>query len=640
MNRKQRRAAGSSAADHGAVSEMFAAAVVLHQQGRLNQAVAAYRRALAVAPSVAALHNNLGLALKGLGRLREAVAAFRQAITCDPALAEAHNGLGNSLADLGQHPAAVAALRQAIALRPDQAPAHNNLAIVLREMGRLDEAEAAGRAALALASDAAEPHNTMGTIRRDQGRPDEAEACYRQAIARDPAHPQAHVNRAAVLRAMGRHTDALAAGEGAVTITPKSAEAWNTLGACRWDLDDIEGAETAWRRAARLAPGLAAAWANLANVRRAREDLEEAEEAARRAVSLDAGSGYAHNVLGMVLRDGGRFDEAERAFCRAVTAAPAAAEAHVNLGMMLLLRGDYTAGWAEYEWRRRAAAGGPMRPFTQPPWGGEPLAGRSLLLHGEQGLGDVLQFARYATVLAERGARVVLEADAALTRLLTGVPGVAAVIAIGAERPACDWHLPLMSAPHALGTTLATIPAAIPYLRAESGDAARWSALLAGRPGPKVGLAWAGNPNLGDCRGGAANRRRSIAPERLAPLLRLRNITFVSLQKGEAAAQIAALPPDLRPVDLMGRVDDFADTAALVAGLDLVIAVDTAVAHLAGALGKPLWLLSRFDGDWRWLRDRDDSPWYPTARIFRQRRADDWDEVVGRVEAALRERFP
>jgi hypothetical protein len=299
--------------------------------------------------------------------------------------------------------------------------------------------------------------------------------------------------------------------------------------------------------------------------------------------------------------------------------------------------GDLARGWAAYEWRWRTARfAARAGRFAQPPWlGAEAPAGKTILLHAEQGFGDTLQFCRYAAPVAARGARVVLEVARPLARLMATLDGVAAVVAEGDELPAFDLHCPLMSLPLAFGTTLETVPPPARLVPVPERVAA-WQLRLAAVEGIRVGLVWAGSSNKTYPEGRAIDRRRSITLDHYLPLAAVAGVSFVSLQKGEAALRGAAPPPGMALLDATDGLADFADTAALVAALDLVISVDTAVAHLAGSLGKPVWILTQFDADWRWLAGRLDSPWYPTARLFRQPEIGDWASVIADVVAALR----
>jgi hypothetical protein len=336
----------------------------------------------------------------------------------------------------------------------------------------------------------------------------------------------------------------------------------------------------------------------------------------------------------VVLQQLRRLDEAMESFERALALNPQEPEAHFQQAMCRLALGDFAEGWRQYEWRWKARQlESSVRDMAAPLWlGAEDLGGRTVLLHGEQGFGDVLQFCRYAPAVAARGGRVVLEVLAGLERLLARLDGVERIVTRGHPLPPCDVHAPLMSLPLALGAG----PEAPPYLSPDPADVARWAERLAGVDALKVGLCWAGGARPDQPVARAIDLRRSLSLEAFAPLAGIAGVRFYSLQKGPPAAQLASLPWAGPPiVDWTGELNDFADTAALVSQLDLVIACDTSTAHLAGGLGRPVWILNRFDTCWRWGVGREDSPWYPTARLFNQSAAGDWAGVVEAVKAEL-----
>lgn len=327
----------------------------------------------------------------------------------------------------------------------------------------------------------------------------------------------------------------------------------------------------------------------------------------------------------------GQIDEAIAAYRRALALNRGLAEAHNSLGLALLLQGEFLPGWDEYEWRwKMKDFPSPQRNLDQVQWTGQPLEGRTLLLHAEQGIGDTLQFIRYLPLIRRLGASIIVECPSELQRLIRPIASGHRVGVTGQPLPPFELHCPLMSLPRVFGTMLDSIPREIPYLRADADDIQTWKDRLGeDLPSLKVGLAWAGSPNH------AEDRYRSIALDRLGPLGQVPGIRFVSLQKGHAATQTNKLPHGMQLIDISEEINDFADTAALIANLDLVIAVDTAVAHLAGAMGAPVWVLLPFAPDWRWMLDREDSPWYPTMRLFRQPLRGDWDSVIARVVRAL-----
>ena len=450
------------------------------------------------------------------------------------------------------------------------------------------------------------------------GRPAEAERLYRQVLAAHPDRAEAYSNLGAALQDLGRLDEAVKAYHQALALDSRQAATHANLGTALMDLGSLEDAAASLQRALTLQPESAAAWSNYGNA----------------------------------LTRLGRLEAAMSAFQRALALQPDYAEAHHNLAFALLARGDFTRGWAEHEWRWQCAQFvEAAREFPMPRWDGTSLAGQTILLHAEQGFGDTIQFVRYAPLVAARGGRVVLECQPQLRRLLAGNEvqsresrverrahrdfrggadmGVADVVAQGEPLPACDLHAPLMSLPFIFGTTLDTVPAAVPYLRVRPALVEDWSHRLATIPGPRVGLVWAGNPHHRN------DAFRSVPLAALAPLGATPGLSLVSLQKGPGAEQLRDAPLGLFLYNLGPQLTDFADTAAALLHLDLLITVDTAVAHLAGALGRAVWLLVPAVCDWRWLEERADSPWYPTMRLFRQHRRGDWAPVVARVAATL-----
>jgi Flp pilus assembly protein TadD len=491
-------------------------------------------------------------------------------------------------------PAAAAIGREVLALQPKLAEALHLMGAIALQRERFDEAVGLIEQAIALDGKAASFHNSLGQAQRGRGATNLALASYERALALNPRFGPAHANIAQLFLAG----------------PPAAAVAYH-------------------RQLAAALPRNAIARANLAYMIERTGDLAGAETVYREALALEPNQVVAHVNLGIVLADLGRIDEAMAHYRTALALDPGNADAHNALGLALLLRGDYGQAWPHHESRPRDWVG----EFRVPRWQGEPLDGQRILLHAEQGMGDTLQFIRYVPMVAMRGGRIVLAVSPALARLVEGMAGVEQVV-IGSTPPGgLDWHCPLMSLPLAFGTTIETIPAEMPYLHAGATEVAAWREVVAAIPGLRIGLVWGGSSRIGQPHAVAIDRRRSLPLAALAPLADVRGCSFVSLQLGPPACQ--APPPGLVLHDFTHRFGDFASTAALVAVLDLVITVDTAVAHLAGALGKPVWLLNRFDTCWRWLLDRDDSPWYPTLRQFRQPAPGDWRTPVARIAAAL-----
>jgi len=541
-------------------------------------------------------------ALKGLferanaeqaaGRLAEAEATCREILARDETHAAAWHLLAVLAFRAGNPQAAAVHIERAVALAPARADCRCNRGFILRALDRDDDAETAFRQAIERDPDMVEAHYQLGNLLRETRRPADAEASYRRVLELVPAHHQAH----------------------------------NNLGAALGELDRFDEAAEHFRRAIALKPEYAEAHSNLAHASRAVGQAREAEAAARRALAIAPRFATAHLNLGLALQDLGRLDAALDSFRQARMCDPGYAKAHACEGMVLLLRGDLAAGWEKYEARWRLDEL-PPRKFVQPQWRGEPLDGRTILLHAEQGFGDAIQFLRYVPRVVARGGKVVLEVQPPLVPLARRISGIT-VIARGEPLPAFDLHCPLLSLPLAFGTTLDTIPSGTPYLTVAPDRIAHWQARIGTAPGRKIGFVWAGSAVHRN------DRHRSMPLDQLAPLLGVEGVRWFSLQVGPRAADLPA-HTGAPIVDLAAELVDFGETAAAIAALDLVICADTAVAHLAGALGRPVWVMLPFAPDWRWFTGRDDSPWYPSMRLFRQTRAGDWGAVAERMRGAL-----
>ncbi|HET9734079.1 MAG TPA: tetratricopeptide repeat protein [Burkholderiales bacterium] len=478
----------------------------------------------------------------------------------------------------------------------------------------------------------------MAAIAADAGRTEEGLEWTRRAQASDPSAAGPHYVAGRLWQGAGRLADAEASYRRAIALQPGHARAYNNLGGVLHMQGNLDGALAAYRKALDLEPGLAQANQNYASIVRDTGVLERAAQGYRRQTLANPRDALAFNDLGNTLRELGRHDEALAAYAQALAIEPELAEAHFSRAFVLLLRGEYAEGWREYEWRWRIPAfNGPARRFAQPIWDGARTGG-AILLHAEQGLGDTLQFARYAAPVAARCASVVLECQPELRSLMEGVPGVARVVARGEPLPAFDAHAPLMSLPARFGSTLENLPWGGPYVRAEPQRIERWRSVLdadaasLGTVRLRVGLVWAGRPQQWD------DRKRSISLAAMAPLSRAAGTIFYSLQVGAAAAQASAPPSGMRLIDHAARIADFSDTAALATLLDLVITIDTSVAHLGGAMGLPTWVLVAHAPDWRYHLARADNPWYPSMRLFRQARDGDWADAIEAVADALVQR--
>ncbi|MCA7897370.1 tetratricopeptide repeat protein [Burkholderia cepacia] len=595
------------------------------------------------APAVAALHIAAVCAL-GLNRLVDAEAWWRRAIDAMPAFEPACDGLGALLVSQGRLADAEALLRRQLAsVTPLRASHHHRFGKVLEALGRLDEAEQAFGQALLIEPQSADVLTDLGNLLRVLGRHAEAELAYRLAITVRTDSVLAHANLGAILVDMQRLPEAEAASRQALVLCPDHPEAHYNLGVALQNLDRLPEAEAAYRDAIRCRPGLPQPHNNLGCVLRAQGRHDEAMAVFAEALSLAPDMAEVHYNLGTTFAHAGRHDDAERAYRRALELRADYGDARFGLATLLLGLGRFEEGWRRYESRYEHAAFVHRRTrevLRCAQWQGEPLAGKTLLVWQEDGLGDMLQFSRYfAEYRARHAARVVFACQPALHRLMATVDGVDAVLdheTATAQAAQFDYWTSLLSTPMHMGTTLDTIPPPV-RLAPDPASVARWRASLDVLPaGPRVGLVWKGNPKH---HNDAHRSLPSLAL--LTPLWSVPGVNFVSLQKGQGEDEARQPPGGLPLLHLGSEIDDFADTAAIVAQLDLVVCVDTSTAHLAASLGKPCWvLLPNQDVDWRWMHGRDDSPWYPgTVRLFRRGRDESWIRLAERLRAAFAAHF-
>lgn len=642
--------------------------------GQAEAAVKMAAAAVTAAPTMGAAWVVLGQALKAAERMDEAERAYGEAIRLDGMDALARMGMGELRIAAGHPQEAIREFELALARRPAMAAAHLGLGNALALLGRNEEALERYEAALALRPRHPECEFAAGFALARLGRQKEAETRYRCALVMRPDFAAAWINLGSLLRDEGRELEAEAALRRALELRPDLISGWVNLALLERDRRRPEAAEANLRRAFALNPNQVETLVAWCQFRAAERDVAGAREWMRWALERKDEFDEAVNMHGIVLHlegrfaeaipeferaealgnraaasnrgnsllDMGRMEEALKAHETAVKLEPESAGARYNLALTQLRLGDWERGWKGYEarWRFREVHRWPRR-FTQPRWNGEELHGERVLLHAEQGLGDTIQFCRYAALVAARGGVPVLDVQPAaekLMRLLAVVrAGLAETAAMSTNATEFDLECPLMSLPAVFQTTVETVPWTGPYLSTEE-ELAREKrmqfavARVDARSGPRVGLAWAGNPKY------KADAARSMRLKTLHPLLRAVDANWISLQKGEAAEQLARLPEDVLVVDGSSGERDLAETAALVAMLDLVITTDTCIAHLAGAMAKPVWILLPHLADWRWMEAPERTPWYPTARLFRQRAAGDWTGVVERVVGELRQR--
>ncbi|HEV3426088.1 MAG TPA: tetratricopeptide repeat protein [Paraburkholderia sp.] len=584
--------------DPAHVDALHLLGVLRHQLGQHAEAAALVGRAADLRPQDAALQLNLGNALKALGQLDGAIERFRNALTLAPTFALAHYNLGNAYAAAGRHEDAADAFQKSLRLQPANASSHNNLGNALHALGRHEEAIASFQRALELHPGHAGAHNNLGMALNALGKADEAVAQFRAAISAQPRFVAAHFNLANTLDATGQHAGALGAFEVVLALQPQFPPALFGLGNALAAMGRHREALPRFERVVGLDPQFALAWLSL---------------------------GTAHHALGA-------HEAAVRAFDQALRLRPDLASAHMNRALAWLTLGDFARGLPEYEWRLKTVA--QRAPQTLPRWNGEPIETRTLFVHAEQGFGDTLQFVRFAPLAAQRAARVVLEVQPQLVPILApaALEWRVTLIAQGAPRPQADLQCPLLSLPLALGTTVDTIPARTPYLSVPPTYGRKWRGSIGGHAKRKIGLAWSGRVQQ--------HENRTMPLAELEPLFALDGIDWIVLQPNLSAAECATLDAHPRAGSIHRfdrRVGDFADTAAIIERLDAVVSIDTSIAHLTGALRKPLWLMLPFAADWRWFTDEPRSAWYPGARLVRQPQPGAWADVVANVARELRD---
>lgn len=543
----------------------------------------------------------MGFLMAQSGRFAESIDWFQRAIRVNPLYGDLYGNLGFAQHSLGQFDDAVRSYERALQLNPNDTNSLCNLSNTLKAQGKVDAAIERLQRAIRLNPNDATLHNNLGTALKAQGNLDQAIACYQQALRIDPNDTSAHCNMGTALMSQAR----------------------------------LDAAVDSFHRALKLNPRLHVAHSNLGATLQKQEKLDEAAASYRRALDLVPNYAESHNNLGTLLQKQMKCEQAIASYRQAINLVPDYAEARYNLGTALLQTGDFTSGWQEYEFRVKTI---PLLELNRPKWDGSSLAGRRILLLAEQGLGDTLQFIRYAPLLKAQGGHVIVASQPALMELLKWCPGIDEIIeqpkSADSPLPHFDVYLHLISLSGAFGTTLDSIPNQVPYLQPATDLVAQWRHRLGHGDDLKVGIAWQGN---------RANPRDAIRSHRLAELEQIGKIPGIklfSLQKGDGREQIQQLAGRMSVTDFTDQMSatngPFLDLTAMMSSLDLVISADTSIAHLAAALGRPVWLALNHSSDWRWLRDREDSPWYPTMKIFRQPSAGDWRNVFGRMEDALR----
>lgn len=604
--------------------------VIALQTGDHTKAVDLISKAITNCPNNAGFHSNRGLALHGLKQMDAAIADYTRAIALQPDHAEAYFNRGLARYELNQTDAAIADYSQAISLKPDYVQAYSNRALAFQATHQPGAAVADYSEAIKLNPNLAEEYTNLGLAFQSLNQLDAALACHDRAIAIKPNLAEAYSNRGATLQALSQLDAALANHNQAVALKPDSAVAYSNRGATLQALGRLDAAITDFNQAIALKPDYAEAYSNRGTALQALNQLEAALANHYQAIVLKPEHAQAYSNLGATLQALNQLEAAISSYDQAIRLQPDHAEAQANKSMALLLSGDFVNGWVSYEWRwENKKTGLQKRNFSQPRWSGaESISGKTILLYAEQGLGDTLQFCRYAKLVNDLGTRVILEVPPALSGLLDKLDGVSELVTQGAPLPDFDYHCPLLSAPQAFKTDLGSIPRAARYLSSDTEKCAYWEKKLGAKDAPRIGLAWSGST------GHINDHNRSIELQRLLQYLP-DGLQYISLQRDVRTADMEVLRqfPDI--LHFGDELHDFTDTAALCEQVDLVISVDTSITHLSAALGKPTWILLPFSPDWRWLLDREDSPWYPSAKLYRQENTGNWHGILTRLNRDL-----
>jgi tetratricopeptide (TPR) repeat protein len=620
------------AADGNNAEALHLLGVIAHRVGRNDAAVQQVRQAIAAAPEVASYYNTLGYLLRLGGHYSDAVAALERAIALQADYADAFNNLGIAHAESGSLEAAEKAYRKAMDCRSEFPEAQNNLGNLLYRMGRIEESLAAFDAATTLRPDYAEAHANRGDAFLNQGKLAEAAEAYRKAVEAGPNWPNGWYKLGNAFFQANQFDNALKAYQRCIDLNPNFMRGLTNLGATLEKLARYEEAAMILRHALVLSPNDVSALKNLGHVVLKLGHVGEGLHLLRRAVELSPEDADAHYSLGNALLRMERLQEALNCYKRVRDLQPTAARAYFAPAAVLLMNGQYNEGWATYESRfDMAAYKSNVANVHERLWDGSPLAGRRLLVHVEQGFGDTLMFIRYVPLLRERvgeGA-IYLACEPELHSILQSLPGVDGVFKLGSDQKVTyDVQVPLLSLPNRFRTTVETIPSKVPYIRPPEKAKTR----VARRDGRlAVAFIWAGRPTHSD------DRFRSCNLNWFRALFDIPGVDFYSIQWGPRAAELK--PDEARDnvFNLSDSLTDFGETAAIIDQMDLVISIDSAVAHLAGALGKPVWTILAFGGEWRWLFRREDTPWYPTMRLFRQHILGDWRPVFQRIGGALQQ---
>ena len=535
------------------------------------------------------------------------------------------NFLGVLFYQQGNYDSAIDSIKKALYYDPNNADSYDHLGSALKAKGHLNEAIKYYQKAIELNTQNADTYFNLGNTLIMKGQLDEAINCYKKAIQYNPNFAAAYNNLGNAFQEQKRYNEAMTHYQIALQISPDLADAHLNIGNLYLEKGQYNEAITYYQETLKLNPSQFDAYLHLGTVFQKQGKLDEAITCYQKAIKLNPKFAGNYYNLGIAFQDKRLLDEAFGAYRKTIELDPDFAEAHFSISWLNLLLGNFKEGWKGYEWRWKLKEAY-KRNLSQLMWDGSDIKGCVILLHAEQGFGDTIQFIRYAPLVAQRGAKVIVECQKELTPLLKNTEGVYQIVSYGEQLPDFDIQCPLLSLPLVFNTTLESIPAKIPYISPAPLSVEKWKERIKNdKEKITIGLVWAGSTTT------RKEGYYSCSLEAFAPFVHLNNITLYSLQKGQVSEQVARLPNGMKLIDYTEEIHDFSDTAAFIQNLDLIISVDTAVAHLAGALGKPVWTLLRFSPEWRWMLDRMDSPWYPTMRLFRQPAPGDWGSVVEKI---------
>lgn len=573
-----------------------------------------------------------GLALHQAGKVKDSIAVYDAILNQSPQHPIALHYKGVALYQTDRAAEGEVLIRQALALKPDYIEAIGNLGLAQKAQGKIDEAVATYRRALEFNPDYAEAHNNLGNLFAGQKKFEEALKHHQAGVKLQPGKAENYSNLGNTLGDLERYAEAATAFEQALKLSPHNVNALNGLGKTYKMLERLDDAAACYRRAITAAPLSPDGWSNLGVIMREKGDYEGALKCYEEALKLKPDHAETLGNMALALHHMGRPEESETNYRKALISRPDSADSHFGLASVLLETGRWEEGWKEYAWRKKIRDFGPGRSFSRPEWDGKPAPGRTLFLHTEQGLGDTVQWARFIKLAASRVGRITVEAQKSLIPLIETVEGVDSVTAQGEPPAAHDIQCSLLDLPHLLNVTLAKLPAEVPYLVVDPERVKSWSKKLSAAPGLRVGINWQGNPK------GQIDKGRSMPLTHLAPFAKVPDVRLISLQKGEAAAQMENCGFAVEAIDdpMEYGPGPMSDTAAQMMNMDLIITTDTSIAHLAGALGRPVWVMLKYHSDWRWMNKRSDSPWYPTMQLFRQPKMGDWESVIKSVAKELK----